>query len=183
MHRRASIDQRASSAKDPKFAIRRLFAYLKPYTVQLLVVTVLLVIYTVMGIIGPYLMGVAIDDYIGTGDKTGLASTAGLMIANYLVMGLSAVAYGRIMARVSQQAMKTIRRDLATARKDLRAAWEIFQTDPGYEAHWHQAVARFTKKLELINRQISDFNLVAPSLSLHRSQLRLENDLRRLQDV
>lgn len=78
---------------------------------------------------------------------------------------------------------KTIRRDLETARKELRAAWEIFQADPGYEAYWHQAVARFAQKLELINRQIHDFNLVAPSLTVHRSQLRLENELRRLQSV
>jgi DnaJ family protein C protein 28 len=76
---------------------------------------------------------------------------------------------------------KTIRRDLEAARKELRTAWEYFQLDPDYQGYWHQAVERFTKKLEGINRQISDFNLVAPSLTVHRAKLRLEQELRWLE--
>jgi len=152
MHRRASIDQRASSAKDPKFAIRRLFAYLKPYKFQLIVVTALIVVYTVMGIIGPYLMGVAIDDYIETGDKIGLARTAGLMIANYLVMGLSAVAYGRIMARVSQKAMKTLRRDLFEHLQKLSLSFYDRQSAG-------DLMSRLTNDMDNINRLLSQ-NLI-----------------------
>jgi DnaJ family protein C protein 28 len=78
---------------------------------------------------------------------------------------------------------KTIRCDLKTARKELQDAWEIFQANPNYEEYWHQAVARFAKSLRTINQQILDFNLVAPSLTVHRSQLRLEDELRQLQGV
>jgi DnaJ family protein C protein 28 len=78
---------------------------------------------------------------------------------------------------------KAIRRNLETARKELRTAWEIFQLEPDYERNWRQAVARFTEKLEVINRQINDFNLVAPTLTVHRAKLRLEKELLRLEKV
>jgi DnaJ family protein C protein 28 len=77
---------------------------------------------------------------------------------------------------------KLIRRDIETARERLRVAWEWHQANPGEAAAWQLTLEQFSARLEKINRQINDFNLVAPSLSVQRRPLRLEAELRRLQN-
>ncbi len=57
-------------ARDPRNALIRLLPYLKPFNVMLMIVFVCVVIYTLLGLVGPYLMGVAIDRFI-------IAETAG----------------------------------------------------------------------------------------------------------
>ena len=42
----------------------RLLPYLSPYKVLMIIVFVCVVIYTLLGLVGPYLMGVAIDRFI-----------------------------------------------------------------------------------------------------------------------
>lgn len=76
---------------------------------------------------------------------------------------------------------KSIRRQLEAARNNLAAAWQSHRADPAFAPHWQHAVDRFAAQLTKINRQIDDFNLVAPSLSVQRSRLSLERELRRVQ--
>ena len=75
MHRASDAD-RAATANDPKGALIRLLDYLKPYRVQLVAVIVLVALYAILSIVGPYLMGVAIDDYIETKNTAGLMQIA-----------------------------------------------------------------------------------------------------------
>ena len=63
-------------AKDPRVAVRKLGGYLKPNLPAFIVVFILVIVYTVLNLIGPYLMGVAIDQYIELGDLEGLARIA-----------------------------------------------------------------------------------------------------------
>jgi DnaJ family protein C protein 28 len=71
---------------------------------------------------------------------------------------------------------KHIRRELAAARGELRLAWQRRQAEPG----WRAAVARFESRLEKLNRQIDDFNLIVPIISSQRRRLRLADELRRI---
>ena len=76
---------------------------------------------------------------------------------------------------------KVIRREIETARRRLRAAWLRHQNEPASAAQWQQAVQRFSAHVNKINRQIDDFNLVAPTLSVQRHRLRLDAELQRAQ--
>ena len=51
-------------ARDPRRALTGLLRYLGPFKVGLVMVLVCVVIYTLLGLVGPYLMGVAIDRFI-----------------------------------------------------------------------------------------------------------------------
>ena len=63
--------------------MRRLLAYLKPYTFQLFVIAFLMVGNTLSLLVGPFLMQIAIDRHIILGELDGLST-----IAAFLVLGL-----------------------------------------------------------------------------------------------
>lgn len=77
---------------------------------------------------------------------------------------------------------KAIRQEMADMRARLRLAWQQQQADPADEGRWPIAVAKFEERLHKLNRQIDDFNLIVPVLSAHRPRLRLEDELRRVQN-
>ena len=63
--------------------MKRLLAYLKPYTFQLFVIAFLMVGTTLSRLVGPYLMQIAIDQHIIPGELDGLST-----IAVFLILGL-----------------------------------------------------------------------------------------------
>jgi DnaJ family protein C protein 28 len=75
---------------------------------------------------------------------------------------------------------QAIRRELEAARSRLGRAWQHYQANPAGEAAWQRAVDHFAGQLDKLNRQIDDFNLIAPVLSCQRSRLDLAKELRRL---
>jgi len=75
---------------------------------------------------------------------------------------------------------KAIRREVAAARDDLRAAWQNRRANPAAESSWQAAVARFETRLTKLNRQIDDFNLIVPVISGQRRRLCLADELRRI---
>jgi DnaJ family protein C protein 28 len=77
---------------------------------------------------------------------------------------------------------KEIRMQLEAARARLRAAWRVHQADPTHEAAWQGAVTRFEATLIQLNRKIDDLNLIVPTSIAQRVRLRLENELRHLND-
>jgi ATP-binding cassette subfamily B multidrug efflux pump len=109
---RASDSDRAARVENPGAALRRLLAYSRPHRLRIGMVVLLVVAHAVFHILGPYLMGVAIDSYIEPGDAAGLARAGLAMVAVYLGMWLSQVGYGRIMAAVAQRIMRALRQDL-----------------------------------------------------------------------
>ena len=90
-------------AKDPRVAVRKLGGYLKPNLPAFIVVFILVIVYTVLNLIGPYLMGVAIDQYIELGDLEGLARIALWMFIAYISVAIFQTVGGRMMARVSRR--------------------------------------------------------------------------------
>ena len=63
--------EKIEKARDPRHALRRLLPYLSPFRGMLIAVCGLIVIYTLLGLIGPYLMGVAIDRFIAVKELAG----------------------------------------------------------------------------------------------------------------
>jgi hypothetical protein len=60
--------------------------------------------------------------------------------------------------------------------------WKRRQADPTDEAAWQAAATRFETTLAQLNRKIDDLNLIVPFAVGQRAHLRLENELRRLND-
>jgi ATP-binding cassette subfamily B protein len=148
-------------ARDARGALRRLTLYLKPYGWQLGLVLGMVLIYTVLGLIGPYLMGLAIDKFIGGKDPAGLARIAILMLVTYVLNNLFTAVANWIVAVVSQKALKSLRRDLFGHLQQLSLSF--FDTHPAGEL-----MSRLTNDIDAINQAVSQnvTALVASVLSL-----------------
>ena len=75
---------REEKAQDTGQTLRRLAVYFRSYRLPLVGVAILIVLDTLLQLAGPYLIGRAIDEFIGAGDKAGLMVTMLLLLAVYL---------------------------------------------------------------------------------------------------
>ncbi len=148
-------------AQNPRQALARLTDYLKPYKWGLALVLGFVLIFTVLGLLGPYLMGVAIDQFIGGKDPVGLMRIAMFMLAAYLFNNLFQAAANWIMARLSQLALKQLRRDLFEHLQTLSLGF--FDTHPA-----GGLMSRLTNDIDAINQAVSQnvTSLIASVLSL-----------------
>ena len=146
--RRPAAVGRIEKARDPRRALKGLVRYLEPFRTRLVLIFVLVLIYTVLGLLGPYLMGVAIDRFIGSGDLAGLARIALLMLAAYLLTNLFQAIANWLMAGVSQRALKQMRSDLFTHLQTLPI--RFFDRNPAGEL-----MSRLTNDIDAINQAVS----------------------------
>ncbi len=149
------------SAGDPNRALRRLVPYLKPYWPILTVVLVTVVVSTLLGLLGPYLLGQAIDVFIDGKDPAGLAMIALQMLAVYVFYNVLQAVGNWMMARVSQRALRDLRRDLFGHLQALSIAY--FDTHPAGEL-----MSRLTNDIDAINQAVSQnvISLVASVLTM-----------------
>jgi ATP-binding cassette subfamily B protein len=99
-------------AKDARRTTLRLINYLSEYKLRIGFVAVATIISTLIGLASPYLIGVAIDQYILPGDIPGLVSVTLLLAGVYIFTTLVATLNGLIMARVSQGSLMKMRKQL-----------------------------------------------------------------------
>ena len=117
--RAQGMQETIEAARDPRHALTRLLPYLSPFKGMLIAVCGMIVIYTVLGLIGPYLMGVAIDRFIVVKELAGLAKISLWMLVIYLLNNLFQAVSAWLMADVSQRALKQLRRDLFSHMQTL----------------------------------------------------------------
>ncbi len=161
MQRRPAQPGRIEKAQNPMRAMGRLLPYLKPYRLQIGLVLGFVLVYTLLGLVGPYLMGQAIDRFIGGKDPAGLLRIAILMLLVYLFSnGFNAIS-SWIMARVSQMALKGLRRDLFTHLQTK--SMSFFDTHPA-----GGLMSRLTNDIDAINQAVSQniTSLIASTLSM-----------------
>jgi ATP-binding cassette, subfamily B, multidrug efflux pump len=161
MQRRPAMPGRIEKAQNPKQALVRLALYLSPYKVSLGLVLLFVVVYTVLGLAGPFLMGRAIDQFIAGKDIPGLIRIAAWMLAAYLLSNVFNLIANWIMARLSQYALKELRRDLFTHLQTL--SMKFFDTNPA-----GGLMSRLTNDIDAINQAVSQnvTALVASVLSM-----------------
>lgn len=152
---------RIEKAVDARIALRRLVAYLAPFRTGLIGVLVLVVIYTILGLLGPYMIGMAIDDYIIPGHIDELPIIAGWMLIVYVGTNVLQAWAGRSMAAISQRALQGLRQDLFTHLQ--RLPMQFFDRNPA-----GQLMSRLTNDIDAINQAVSQnvTALVASVLSL-----------------
>ncbi|MEW5941755.1 MAG: ABC transporter ATP-binding protein [Chloroflexota bacterium] len=152
---------RIETARKPRQALARLALYLSPYKWSLALVMFFVLVYILLGLLEPYLIGRAIDQFISTKQVAGLAGITLLLLAAYLFDNGSQAVSSWIMARVSQDALRRLRRDLfghlqtlSIGFFDSRAAGEL--------------MSRLTNDIDAINQAVSQnvVSLAASILSL-----------------
>lgn len=149
------------TARDPRRAMKGLLRYLGAFKIGMLAVLFFVVIYTLLGLAGPYLMGVAIDQFIATKRVDGLAQIALLMLAIYFLNNLFQAIAAWLMARISQTALKQMRKDLFQHLQTLPLAF-FDQRSAG------ELMSRLTNDIDAINQAVSQnvTSLLASVLSM-----------------
>ena len=148
-------------AGDPRRALARLAMYLSPYKATLALVLAFVLAYTLLGLLEPYLLGRAIDQYISTRQLDGLSQLALLLLAAYLLDNGFQAASSWLMARISQDALRRLRRDLFEHLQKLSI--QFFDSHNAGEL-----MSRLTNDIEAINQAVSQnvVSLFASVLSL-----------------
>ena len=105
------IDQNGGEVFNPK-VFRRLFSYLRPYQWKMQLALLLTIIESGLTLLSPYLIKVAIDQYITPGNLQGLKTISLLIAASFV--GLFAVSSGQsyLLSWVGQKVLATLRSDL-----------------------------------------------------------------------
>ncbi|MBF9017700.1 MULTISPECIES: ABC transporter ATP-binding protein [unclassified Oceanispirochaeta] len=99
--------------KDTKQTILRLWAYLKAFKFQLTLTLGLVLISTILNIINPYLMKIALDDYIiSSYNRPALLHLVMIMIAIYLIASVISLFQQWMMVTVTQKAIRNLRADV-----------------------------------------------------------------------
>lgn len=134
--------------KDARNSSLRLLSYLMPYKVTLIIVFFLVVIYTLTSLASPYLMGVAIDQFISGKDVTGLTRVVILMGLSYLATNLIRAVSDWIMSQATQKALKELRMELFSHLQLLSLKY-YDRNPPG------ELMSRLTNDISVINQAIS----------------------------
>jgi ATP-binding cassette subfamily B multidrug efflux pump len=136
---------RMEKARDVRATLLRLSAYLRPFAPVLLLVMALVVLSTILGVLGPYLLGVAVDQF---SNPSGLLRAAMLMLGAYVFSWLAQIGQNYIMATVMQKVLRAVRRDLFEHLQLL--SLRFFDRQPHGEL-----MSRLTNDIDAINRALS----------------------------
>jgi len=148
MHGMGRGPRSVEKAKDVKVTFKRIVSYFEPYKKELIIVFILVVLYSLAGLAGPYLLGIAIDEYITEKDLPGLTRISLIMLAaSVFSVGLRAIA-NWIMANASQEALKKMRTDLFHQLQLLSLSF--FDRNPAGDL-----MSRLTNDINAVNRAIS----------------------------
>ncbi|CAM4283853.1 ABC transporter ATP-binding protein [Paenibacillus tarimensis] len=100
------------SPRDGWRTIVKIGAYLGKHRALLVMIIVMTVFSSILGLMGPYLLGFAIDHYFVPGDYAGLIGLMVLLGAFYLFQSLAAWLQNYWMIGVAQEAVSGMRKDL-----------------------------------------------------------------------
>ena len=134
--------------KDARGTVARLAAYLRPYIAQLSVVVVLEILNSAMAVLGPFLMGLAIDALSMPDATTRLPRVMAIMAGSYAGAWITQLGQAYIMAGVAQTALKAMRRDLFAHLQRLSLRY--------FDQHAHgDLMSRLTNDIDAISRVLS----------------------------
>jgi ATP-binding cassette subfamily B protein len=152
---------RIEKARDTRRALTRLAMYLSPYKTTLAIVLAFVLAYILLGLLEPYLIGRAIDQFISTKQIDGLSTLALILLAAYVFDNVFQAASSWLMARISQDALRRLRRDLFEHLQKLSIAF--------FDRHTAgELMSRLTNDIDAINQAVSQnvVSLIASVLSL-----------------
>ena len=99
-------------ARDRKGTIKRIWFYMEKEKVALVASIICVILATLLGLLGPYLIGIIIDEYIIPKDITGTFKHLFLLAAVYILTAVFTWLQMFMMIRVSLQTIRKLRQDL-----------------------------------------------------------------------
>jgi ATP-binding cassette subfamily B multidrug efflux pump len=138
----------AERARDTRGALRRLVGYLRPYRSTIVLVFVLATFGTAMALLGPYLMGLAIDKIVAKESLDVLLRIVGLMLGTYLITWIANTGQGVLIATIAQKAMRAIRSDLFAHLQRLSLRFHDSRRSG-------ETMSRLTNDIDAISRVLS----------------------------
>jgi len=131
-------------SKNTKETLLRLWSYLRRQTWVLAGTAALVVVTSIVGLLGPYLMGQAIDRYIYHADLPGLARLLGWMLLTFILASAGTWLQTWLLVGVAQIAVRDIRKDLFARMQELPVRF--------FDQHPHgDLMSRLTNDVENIN--------------------------------
>lgn len=112
VHPHAARAGKAQKARDWKEATRRILAYLGKRKPVLSLVMALVVASSLLTLVGPFLIGYSIDNYLLPGQFEGLGTVLLILLASYIALSVATFFQNFIMVRVAQATVFEIRSDL-----------------------------------------------------------------------
>ena len=108
-HMRRMLSQEEERAHDARRATRRMLGYLRPFWPAIAAVLVLIALSSLLRLAGPYLIGLAVDQFITRGDRAGLTRTMLLLLGAYLGNWAATAAQFYLMAVIGQRVLYQMR--------------------------------------------------------------------------
>src|SRR5690625_880103 len=108
----ADSQTQAKGAQNISATLKRIWDYLAKEKVKLLIVVCMVIISAVLSLLGPYMVGMAIDDYIAQKQLTGLGLLLIILVVVYLLNSLAIFLQNFLMIDVAQNTVYTLRKDL-----------------------------------------------------------------------
>ncbi|HLQ95493.1 MAG TPA: ABC transporter ATP-binding protein [Pseudogracilibacillus sp.] len=99
-------------AEDTWGTVKRLLTYLIQYKWMLLIIISMVMLSSSMALLGPYLIGMAIDDFIVLKEAEGLLQLVGWLIVIYILHSVSIFLQNFWMIGVAQKTVFTLRKEL-----------------------------------------------------------------------
>jgi ATP-binding cassette subfamily B multidrug efflux pump len=149
------------SARDTRGTLLRIWGYLKRQRWALAGTALLVAVSSGLDLLGPYLMGKAIDEYILQGDLPGLARTALLMAGVAVALSLTNWLQIYVITGASQRTVRDIRNDLFARLQTLSLRF--------FDRHTHgELMSRLTNDVENISNVLSEtvIQLISTLLSV-----------------
>ena len=137
----------AVKPENPKETLKRLWEYLKPHRLRLLLIFSLIIVTSLLMLVGPYLIGRAIDDYIIPKNFRGLLSLVIFMACLYIVNSLLMWLQGYISIRTIQSIVFNLRKDLFNKLQSLPL--RFFDSTPHGDI-----MSRLTNDIDTINMSL-----------------------------
>jgi len=144
----ASFARGVSRAKNPRVTLFRLARYLLASKLKLIFIGVFVVTGTVTSLLGPYYIGIAIDNYIRVGDIQELLTLVLMLLGVYLTGYVANSLQSALMARVAQRALMQLRKELFENLQTLNLSF--------FDKHTHgELMSRLTNDIDVINTALS----------------------------
>jgi len=140
---------RKERAKNVRGTVLRIWKYMRKQKAGLAVTSLLVIAGSGLGLLGPYLMGRAIDQDIIQGDLAGLARTAWWMLVVYAGSSLAMWLQAYVMSAVSQETVRDIRNDLFSNLQTLSLRF--------FDQHTHgELMSRLANDVENISTVLAE---------------------------
>lgn len=143
--------------KNTKKTLFRLIAYMGHYKFSMLIVGMLVVIGSLAGVMGTYMLKPIINQYIIPRDIPGLIGAIALLGGIYLAGATATLLYNRLMVKTSQKIVKEIRKDLFNHTQTLPLSY--------FDSHTHgDLMSHFTNDVDTVAEALNNsFTLLIQS--------------------